>query len=174
MFVEKPRKTTAHDTQTHLHDYKKAKYFVKFFLLARRLLNISQDCVTKPVLRHGAAEKTGKAAGVTGLERVFEEDFMKNRLIKLFTWCMALCIALPELALAAGGGKIENVVIVADTRKFTGWEAWWTNLYNESHLYFALLTMALIPVIGVIFGVVADFFMSMIGIDLKSRGNVGH
>lgn len=99
---------------------------------------------------------------------------MKNRLNKLFTWCMTLCIALPELALAAGGGKVENVVIVADTRKFTGWEAWWTNLYNESHLYFALLTMALIPVIGVLFGVVADFFMSMIGIDLKSRGNVGH
>jgi len=99
---------------------------------------------------------------------------MKARMYKLFTWCMALCLMLPGYALAAGGGKIENVVIVADTRKFTGWEAWWTNLYNESHLYFALLTMALIPTIGVIFGVFADFLMSFIGIDLKSRGNVGH
>ncbi len=99
---------------------------------------------------------------------------MKARLYKLFTWCMVLCLALPEFALAAGGGKVENIVIVADTRKFTGWEAWWTNLYNESHLYFALLTMALIPLIGVIFGVVADIIMGFIGIDLKSRELAEH
>ena len=99
---------------------------------------------------------------------------MKARIYKLFSCFMLLCLTLPGYALAAGGGKIENVVIVADTRKFTGWEAWWTNLYNESHLYFALLTMALIPVIGVLFGVLADFIMGFIGIDLKSRGNVGH
>ncbi|HWR04890.1 MAG TPA: DVU0150 family protein [Humidesulfovibrio sp.] len=99
---------------------------------------------------------------------------MKARLYKLFTWCMVLCLALPEFALAAGGGKVENIVIVADTRKFTGWEAWWTNLYNESHLYFALLTMALIPTIGVIFGVVADIIMGFIGIDLKSRELAEH
>jgi len=98
---------------------------------------------------------------------------MKNRLSKLFTLCMAFCLVLPEFALAAAA-KVSNVVIVADTRKFTGWEAWWTNLYNESHLYFALLTMALIPTIGVIFGMFADFLMSFIGIDLKSRGSVGH
>jgi hypothetical protein len=99
---------------------------------------------------------------------------MKARIYKLFSCFMLLCLTLPGYALAAGGGKIENVVIVADTRKFTGWEAWWTNLYNESHLYFALLTMALIPVIGVLFGVFADCIMGFIGIDLKSRGNVGH
>lgn len=98
---------------------------------------------------------------------------MKARLSKLFTWCLFACLALPELAHAAAA-KVSNVVIVADTRKFTGWEAWWTNLYNESHLYFALLTMALIPTIGVIFGVFADFLMSFIGIDLKNRGAAGH
>ena len=98
---------------------------------------------------------------------------MKIRLAKLFTWCMFACLAVPEFALAAAA-KLEHVVIVADTRKFTGWEAWWTNLYNESHLYFALLTIVLIPTIGVIFGVFADFLMSFIGIDLKSRGSVGH
>jgi hypothetical protein len=46
---------------------------------------------------------------------------MKARLCKLFTWCMAFCLTLPGYALAAGGGKISNVVIVADTRKFSGW-----------------------------------------------------
>ena len=72
------------------------------------------------------------------------------------------------------GAVPGHVVIVADTRKFTGWEAWWTNLYNESHLYFALLTIVLIPTIGVIFGVLADFLMSFIGIDLKNREVADH
>ena len=99
---------------------------------------------------------------------------MKARFIKLFTWCMLLALALPEFVLAGGGGKIDNIVIVADTRKFTGWEAWWTNLYNESHLYFTLLTIVLIPTIGVIFGVIADLLMGLIGIDLKSRELAEH
>ncbi|MGD9504025.1 MAG: DVU0150 family protein [Syntrophobacteraceae bacterium] len=74
----------------------------------------------------------------------------------------------PQLAAAAGGGG-TSIVIVADTRGLTGIMAWWASLYNESHLYFALLTVALIPSIGVVFGVVADLVMSHIGIDLKSR-----
>jgi hypothetical protein len=84
-----------------------------------------------------------------------------------------ILLFLPELALAAGP-KAAPLVIVADTRKFTGWEAWWTNLYNESHLYFALLTIAIIPTIGVLFGTLADLVMSHIGIDLKSRELAEH
>ncbi|PKN08323.1 MAG: hypothetical protein CVU73_07670 [Deltaproteobacteria bacterium HGW-Deltaproteobacteria-8] len=98
---------------------------------------------------------------------------MKARFVKLFTWCLFVSLAVPELASAAAA-KVANIVIVADTRKFTGWEAWWTNLYNESHLYFALLTMALIPTIGVLFGTFADFLMGFIGIDLKSRELAEH
>jgi len=52
--------------------------------------------------------------------------------------------------------------------------AWWANLYNESHLYFTLLTVVLIPVIGVIFGVLADYVMHFIGIDLSSRDLAEH
>jgi hypothetical protein len=78
-----------------------------------------------------------------------------------------------QTALAAGGGG-EPIVMVADSRKLTGLMAWWANLYNESHLYFTLLTIVLIPVIGVIFGVVADFIMHFIGIDLKSRDLAEH
>ena len=55
---------------------------------------------------------------------------------------------------SGGGPKAAPLVIVADTRKFTGWEAWWTNLYNESHLYFTLLTVVIIPIVGVIFGTI--------------------
>jgi hypothetical protein len=82
-------------------------------------------------------------------------------------------LLLPELVLAAGP-KAAPLVVVADTRKFTGWEAWWTNLYNESHLYFALLTVVLIPIIGLIFGLLADLVMRTIGIDLTHRDLAEH
>jgi len=72
-------------------------------------------------------------------------------------------------AALAGGEKASLLVIVADTRKLSGWEAWFANLYNESHVYFTILTVVSIPIIGVIFGVIADLVMSRIGIDLKSR-----
>ncbi|NLI82820.1 MAG: hypothetical protein GX443_14185 [Deltaproteobacteria bacterium] len=80
---------------------------------------------------------------------------------------------LPGFAFAAGGSA-AHVVIVADSRKLDGIMAWWANLYNESHAYFTLLTVIIIPLIGVIFGVLADLIMSYIGIDLKSRELAEH
>jgi hypothetical protein len=77
-------------------------------------------------------------------------------------------------ALAAGGGDAQPIVIVADSRKLSGIMAWWANLYNESHLYFTLLTVILIPLIGVIFGVLADIVMHFVGIDLSSRDLAEH
>jgi hypothetical protein len=82
-------------------------------------------------------------------------------------------LLLPEIA-AAAGPAAAPLVIVADTRKFTGWEAWWTNLYNESHLLFALLTIAIIPLVGLMFGLIADVVMNWIGIDLKHRDLAEH
>ncbi len=82
-------------------------------------------------------------------------------------------LLLPELA-AAAGPAAAPLVIVADTRKFTGWEAWWTNLYNESHILFALLTIVIIPVVGLIFGLIADVVMNWIGLDLKHRELAEH
>jgi hypothetical protein len=84
-----------------------------------------------------------------------------------------LILLIPEMALAAGE-KADLIVIVADTRKLTGWEAWWANLYNESHAYFTLLTVISIPVVGLILGIVADFIMKRIGIDLSSRELAEH
>lgn len=77
-------------------------------------------------------------------------------------------------AFAAGGGDASPIVIVADSRKLTGIMAWWANLYNESHFYFTLLTIILIPLIGVIFGLLADLVMHFIGIDLKHRDLAEH
>ncbi|MBA4392605.1 MAG: hypothetical protein C0407_03535 [Desulfobacca sp.] len=79
-----------------------------------------------------------------------------------------LILLIPELALAAGE-KADLIVIVADTRKLTGWQAWWANLYNESHTYFTAVTVISIPVVGLILGLLADVIMKRIGIDLTSR-----
>lgn len=99
---------------------------------------------------------------------------MKAKLSRLWWSLMAMIVLCPGFALAAGGGNEAPIVIVADTRKLTGVMAWWANLYNESHLQFMLLTIVLIPVTGVLFGVLADLIMSRIGIDLKSKDLPGH
>jgi hypothetical protein len=84
-----------------------------------------------------------------------------------------LGVMLPEMALAAAE-KAAPLVLVADTRKLTGLMRWWADLYNESHVWFTVLTVVLIPVIGLLFGVIADIVMSHIGIDLKSRDLAEH
>ena len=96
--------------------------------------------------------------------------FWKN----IIGWTSLMALALPGLALAAGGGAVAPLVIVADTRKLSGLQLFWSSLYNESHLYFTILTIVLIPVIGLVFGVLADIVMSHIGIDLKSRDLAEH
>jgi hypothetical protein len=98
---------------------------------------------------------------------------MRKMLSKLYAWIGMAVLLLPTLAQAAGPPP-ANIVIVADTRKATGLLGWWADLYNESHLYFAILTVVLIPVIGVIFGTLADLIMSRTGIDLKSRELAEH
>jgi hypothetical protein len=82
-------------------------------------------------------------------------------------------LLLPGIA-AAAANEESFLVLVADSRKLTGWEAWWANLYNESHLYFTLVTVIIIPVVGLCFGLLADVVMSRIGLDLKSRELAEH
>ncbi|MCL2789416.1 MAG: hypothetical protein FWD79_02100 [Desulfobulbus sp.] len=98
---------------------------------------------------------------------------MKQRLQRLWWATLGLILFAPSLSLAAGGGGAP-IVIVADTRKLDGIMTWWANLYNESHVQFAVLTIIIIPVTGVIFGVLADIVMGWIGIDLKSRELAEH
>jgi len=81
-------------------------------------------------------------------------------------------VALGLLLLPSHLSAAENagdLVVVADSRNLTGLTAWWVNIYNESHFYFALLTIVTIPLGGAILGGVADLLMRQIGIDLKSR-----
>jgi hypothetical protein len=98
---------------------------------------------------------------------------MNAKIKVLFASILTFVLMAPAMAFAAGGGGAP-IVMVADTRKLSGIMAWWANLYNESHLYFTILTVILIPLIGVIFGVLADIIMHFIGIDLKSRDLAEH
>ena len=99
---------------------------------------------------------------------------MRQLWTKLHGLGTLVALLVPGTALAAGGGGAAPVVIVADTRKLSGLMAWWGDLYNESHVYFTIVTIILIPLIGVIFGVLADLIMSHVGIDLKSRDLAEH
>ena len=94
---------------------------------------------------------------------------------KLLLTAMATCMwMLPALYASAAGGGGAPIILVADTRKLTGIMHWWASLYNESHLQFTILTIVLIPVTGCLFGLLADFVMNHIGIDLKSRKLAEH
>ena len=90
-----------------------------------------------------------------------------NLKIWIMTLMSGLPLLLPQLALAAK--KNADVIIVADTRKLDGILYWWAEMYNESHLLFAIMTMLIIPFIGCVLGWLADIVMTHIGIDLKHR-----
>ncbi len=100
-----------------------------------------------------------------------------TKMRRLWTWltgcALTLLVLMPSVALAAKKAA-ANVVIVADTRQLHGIMLWWAQMYNESHLYFSILTIIIIPVTGCIFGVLADIVMSHIGIDLKHRELAEH
>jgi ABC-type enterochelin transport system permease subunit len=51
---------------------------------------------------------------------------------------------------------------------------WWANMYNNSRIEFTLLTVIIIPLVGVIFGLIADVVMTWIGIDLEHRDLAEH
>lgn len=92
-----------------------------------------------------------------------------KKALALFLACAALAAAvLPTLASAASGGA-SSTVIVADTRRLSGFQAWIGNLYNESHAYFTVTTIVLIPLMAIVLGLTADFVMGKMGINLRSR-----
>ncbi len=96
-----------------------------------------------------------------------------RKVLKWFSFSYLFSMVLPALASAAGG-PVAPMVIVADTRKLDGVMAWWANMYNESHVQFTIITILLIPTIGVLFGLLADVVMTWIGIDLKHRDLAEH
>ena len=92
---------------------------------------------------------------------------LRKAWIWLVGWYASLLVLLPTIAEAKKA--LSHVVIVADTRKLSGIELWWAQMYNDNHLYFTILTIIIIPLTGCIFGILADLVMNHIGIDLKHR-----
>ncbi len=89
-------------------------------------------------------------------------------------WALAGLIFFLSCQVLAAPAADDAIVIVADSRRFTGWKAWWTNLYNESHLYFALLTIIIVPLVGIMLGSLTSVVMARIGINLRSRELAEH
>jgi len=97
---------------------------------------------------------------------------MGKFLTGLIILAVAVFVFLPEIAMAKE--KVAPLIIVAHTTKLTGLQAWWANLYNESPLVFTILTGCVVPIVGVILGLIGDWLMSLTGIDLTKRELVEH
>jgi hypothetical protein len=84
----------------------------------------------------------------------------------------ALMVAPAKLM--AAPAKDAAIVIVADSRNVSGMRAWWMNVYNDSHLLFAILTIVILPVTALFLGKCTSWGMTRLGIDLKSRKLAEH
>ncbi|MBZ5612793.1 MAG: hypothetical protein LAO23_02200 [Acidobacteriia bacterium] len=90
--------------------------------------------------------------------------------LRLMSLLTILLLPLPLLAAESS----EAAVIVADSRKFSGWQAWWANVYNESHFWFALITIVILPTTALILGRLTGWLMAHLGINLRSRELAEH
>jgi hypothetical protein len=90
--------------------------------------------------------------------------------LRLMSW-LAMLLLLVQLLAAESS---DAAVIVADSRKFTGWQARWADLYNESHFWFAVITVVILPVTALILGRLTGWFMAQLGINLRSRELAEH
>jgi ABC-type Fe3+ transport system permease subunit len=98
---------------------------------------------------------------------------MKKPLSHLVTLAMTGALLLPFDALAAGG-KATNIVVVADTRRVTGFLKYLSNLYNTDVSMFAVWAVVLTAALGCTLGFLMDFVMERTGLDLKSRKIIEH
>ena len=95
---------------------------------------------------------------------------MRKVALRLMSW-LAMLLLLVQLLAAESS---DAAVIVADSRKFTGWQARWADLYNESHFWFAAITVFILPVTALILGRLTGWFMAQLGINLRSRELAEH
>jgi len=93
---------------------------------------------------------------------------VRNSLTRICALATLWCWLAP-VAAGAAAGKAERIVIVADSRVHTGCLAWLANLYNENLAYFTLVTVLVIPSLGVILGTITGFLLTRLGVNLKSR-----
>lgn len=84
------------------------------------------------------------------------------------SWFLSVGMLLvPFAALAGGGEPATRLVNVADTRALEpGITRFVADVYNESYWLFGLLVVAVMSVMGLALGIVADRLVELLGIDL--------
>ncbi|MFN3534655.1 MAG: DVU0150 family protein [Desulfatiglandales bacterium] len=93
---------------------------------------------------------------------------------RLLALVLSFILLMPSLAFA-GGEKAGALVVVADTRKVdSAIMKYFSDLYNTNITLFAVWAVIFTAVYGVLLGLIMDFVMARIGIDLKSRKLVEH
>ena len=98
---------------------------------------------------------------------------MKHSLTRLMTMAVTVALWLPSLALASGEAA-GNIVVVADTRRVTGFMKYLSNMYNTDIWMYAVWAVVMTAALGCILGFLMDFIMSRTGLDLKSRKIIEH
>lgn len=86
-----------------------------------------------------------------------------------FQWMRLVLALLAALTAKAAEGGGDYIVLVADSRRFTGARAWWANVYNEGHMNFTILTIVTIPLLGLLMAKITSLILSRMGVNLKSR-----
>ena len=100
---------------------------------------------------------------------------MKRSIAASLVFITLLIVFGPVLIWAAGGGEVNEIIVVADTRVVkSGVLKYFADTYNSNIVVFATWSVVLTAVYGVILGVVMDLIMSRTGLDLKSRKIVEH
>ncbi|HVN05261.1 MAG TPA: DVU0150 family protein [Bryobacteraceae bacterium] len=90
------------------------------------------------------------------------------------SWFNGTRTAALLLAASAVARGSQNMVLVADSRRCSGWEAWWSGLYNDSLFWFAILTIVILPAMGLAMAQATELLMKRIGINLKARTPMEH
>ena len=98
---------------------------------------------------------------------------MKHAFRRLMTMAVAAALWLPSLALASGE-PAHSLVVVADTRRVTGFMKYLSNLYNTDIWMYAVWAVVMTAALGCILGYLMDFIMERTGLDLKSRKLIEH
>jgi hypothetical protein len=100
---------------------------------------------------------------------------MRKLLYPLFAFLALACLLTPDLVLAAGGGKVDMLVVVADSRMVQSpITLYFLDIYNTNPVYFGILCVVLTAILGCTLGLTADFIMNRTGIDLTSRKLIEH
>ncbi len=94
---------------------------------------------------------------------------------KIAVGVAGLVTAVPSLGWAAGGEKVAQLVVVADTRVINNsFVKYIADLYNTNTLLFAVWAVVLTALYGAFLGFLMDFLMARTGLDLKSRKIIEH